>query len=108
MEENTIAVVPPEVIVQAQKAEYTLPYVLQQIALLQTDTTYLTDAVSKLAAMGDGDSGEPYSPGNVQGQAKAEALQVIIQSRETTNQKLLALYEKMYDDLVKQSAKIHY
>ena len=38
--------------------------------------------------------------GDIQGQAKAQALSDIVRCRETTNQKLLALYEKMYYDLM--------
>ena len=77
-----------------------LSWLLQQIAGIQSDTEYLKDGLAQLAQMGEGDSGESYSPGNLQGQAKAQALESMIQGRETTNQKLLRLYEKMYDDLM--------
>lgn len=50
--------------------------------------------------MSGGDSGDPASPGNLQGQAKAEAFGTIIRCRETTNQQILRLYERMYEDLV--------
>ena len=76
-----------------------LSWLLQQIAALQSDTEYLTEGLAQLARMGIGDSGEPGSPGNILGQAKAEALRDMIQGREKTNQRLLWLYEKMYDDL---------
>lgn len=79
--------------------EYSIPYILQQIAMIQADTAYLLEAVSKLADMSDGDSGETYSPGNIQGKAKAEALGNIVSSRESTNQQLLHIYERMYEDL---------
>ncbi len=82
------------------EVEYSIPYILRQIALIQADTACLTEVAGKLAAMSDGDSGEPGSPGNIQGQAKAEALGTIITCRETTNQQLLRFYEKMYDDLI--------
>ena len=81
------------------EVEYSIPYILYQIALIQSDTAYLSEVAGKLAAMSDGDSGEAGSPGNIQGQAKAEALGDIIKCRETTNQQILRLYEKMYDDL---------
>ena len=77
-----------------------LSWLLQQIAAIQSDTEYLKDGMSQLFQMGVGDSGESYSPGNILGQAKAQALEGMIQGRETTNQKLLRLYEKMYDDLM--------
>ena len=80
--------------------EYSIPYILSQIALIQSDTSYLSEIIDKLAAMPDGDSGEPGSPGNIQGQAKAAALSDVVKRRELTKQQLLHLYEKMYDDLV--------
>ena len=76
-----------------------LSWLLQQIAALQSDTEYLKDALAQMAQMGVGDSGKPGSPGDIMGQAKAEALQSMIMGRETTNQQLLRLYEKMYNDL---------
>lgn len=82
--------------------EYSIPYILRQIAAIQLETAYLNEAIEKLAAMSDGDSGESYSPGNVAGVAKAEALRDVVRCRETTNQQLLRLYEKMYDDLIRR------
>ena len=76
-----------------------LSWLLQQIAAIQSDTEYLKEGLAQLAQMGVGDSGESYSPGNILGQAKATALRDMIRGRETTNQQLLRLYEKMYDDL---------
>ena len=79
--------------------EYTIPWLLSQIAAMQTETAYIREVIEKLYAMSDGDSGEPGSPGNIQGWAKAEALGNIVKCRETTNQQLLSFYNKMYDDL---------
>ena len=76
-----------------------LSWLLQQIAALQSDTEYLKEGLAQLTQMGVGDSGEPGSPGNILGQAKANALQSMIMGRETTNQQLLRLYERMYNDL---------
>ena len=78
---------------------YNIEYILSQIAKIQEQTEYLNDALEKLSQMGDGESGAPGSPGNIQGQAKAQAFADIVRCRETTNQKMLSLYEKMYDDL---------
>ena len=80
-----------------------LSWLLQQIAAIQSDTEYLKDGLNQLFQMGVGDSGESYSPGNILGKAKADALASMIQGRETTNQRLLRLYEKMYDDLIGRS-----
>ena len=79
--------------------EYTITWLLNQIAAIQNETTYIHEVMEKLFAMSDGDSGEPGSPGNIQGWAKAEALGNIVKCRETTNQQLLSFYNKMYDDL---------
>ena len=77
-----------------------LSWLLQQIAAIQSDTGYLKEGLEQLARMGIGDSGEPGSPGNILGQAKATALRDMIRGRESTNQQLLRLYEKMYNDLL--------
>lgn len=77
-----------------------LSWLLQQIADIQSDTQYLTEGFTQLEKLGVGDSGEPGSPGNLLGQAKANALRDVIRGRESTNQQLLRLYEKMYDDLM--------
>lgn len=37
--------------------------------------------------------------GDIANQAKAQSFADIVRCRETTNQRLLELYEKMYDDL---------
>ena len=81
-----------------------LNWLLQQIAAIQSDTEYLKEGLAQLAQMGIGDSGEPGSPGNILGQARANALRDMIQGREKTNQRLLWLYEKMYDDLFSHPA----
>ena len=81
------------------KSVYNIEYILSQIAKIQEQTDYLNNALEKLSQMGDGDSGNPGAPVNIQGQAKAQAMGDIVRCRETTNQKMLSLYEKMYDDL---------
>lgn len=78
--------------------ELNLAYILEQIARIQSDTSYLRDALQKLSQMSDGDSGGPGCPGNVQGAAKAYSIKDIVKVRETTNQQLLRFYEKLYDD----------
>lgn len=76
-----------------------MKYVQEQIEKITTQTEYLNNAIEKLGAMDDGESGEAYSPGNKMGQAKAQALGDVVRCRETTNQQLLKFFEKMYDDL---------
>ena len=108
IDENKICLAcPPERIMEENKMEektksecaYSIEYILSQIVKIQEQTEYLNTAIEKLSLMGDGESGGPGSPGNIQGQAKAQAIGDIVRCRETTNQKMLSLYEKMYDDL---------
>ncbi len=73
-----------------------LSWLLQQIAAIQSDTDYLYQTIQQLAEMGVGESGEAGSPGDVMGQAKAEALGDIVRCRETTNQQLLDIYKRIY------------
>ena len=83
--------------------EYSIPYILRQIALIQGDTSYLSEALSMLGSMPSStqSAGPDAAPYDIQGQARARAAAIgdIVKSRETTNQLLLRLYEKMYDDL---------
>ena len=73
-----------------------LSWLLQQIAAIQSDTDYLYQTIQQLAEMGVGESGGAGSPGDVMGQAKAEALGDIVRCRETTNQQLLDIYKRIY------------
>lgn len=81
--------------------DITVADILARINNIINQTGYITDACQSLAAMGDGDSGEMHAPGNVMGEAKANAIAAVVQSRETTNQQILRLYEKMYDDMIR-------
>lgn len=74
-------------------------YIIRQITAMQEQTEFLNTALQELAQMSDGECGEPYSPGAIQGQAKATAIGDIVRSRETTNQQILGFYEKVYNDL---------
>ena len=81
--------------------EMTVADILTRINNIINQTSYIGEACEALKSMGDGDSGESCSPGNVMGQAKAEALGAIVKTREATNQQILKLYEKMYDDMIR-------
>ena len=74
-----------------------MDYVLEQIEKISTETEYLHNAISELSKTNS------VGPGDVGTQEKAHALGEIVTSREHTNQRLLSLYEKMYDDLKAQS-----
>ena len=73
-----------------------LDWLLQQIAAIQSDTSYLHETIQQLAGMGVGDGGESGAPGDIMGQAKARALGDIVRCRETTNQQLLDIYKRIY------------
>lgn len=91
MTENTINV--------KNESIYNIEFILNQIAKLQDQTEYLNTTLEKLSELGDGDSGGPGAPGNILGMEKAKAIGDVVRCRETTNQQLLAFYEKLYDDL---------
>ena len=81
--------------------EMTVADILTRINNIINQTGYITSAFESLAKMGDGDSGDCGAPGNIMGKAKAEAVAEVVRARETTNQQILRLYEKMYDDLIR-------
>ena len=71
-----------------------ISYVLDRIEAVRRDTEYLQKTIAALDNMAVG-----QGPGDVAGEEKAKALADVVRCRETTNQKLLDLYAKMYDDL---------
>ena len=78
---------------------YNIEFILNQITKLQEQTEYLNTTLEKLSELSDGDSGGPGAPGNLLGMEKAKAIGDVVRCRETTNQQLLAFYEKIYDNL---------
>ena len=79
---------------QTSEIKLTAEYLLQKIEELSVNQAVLTDAVTELGKL------KSIGPGDVGMQEQARALGAIIKSREATNQKLIALYEKMYDDII--------
>jgi len=76
------------------ESKYTIEFILTQIANIQEQTGHIFEAFEKLAEIPVG-----QGPGDVAGQAKAQALGDVVKCRETTNQQMLSFYEKMYCDL---------
>ena len=74
-------------------------YVLRQLEAVHQDDAHISRAMDTLTAMEDGYCGDPGSPGNLLGQAKASAIRDIAVQRENTNLELIRFYEKLYDDL---------
>lgn len=85
-----------------EKDDISVQKLLEQLISIQQDVEYVHRALDALIAMDDGDSGVMGAPGNILGANKAEAIGVVVRSREETNQMLLRLYERMYDDLMRQ------
>lgn len=85
--------------------EMTVIDILTRINDIINQTGYITSALETLQAMSDGDSGQMNAPGNVMGEAKANAIATVVQNRETTNQQILRLYEKMYDDMIRMNER---
>ncbi len=71
--------------------QLTLAGVLSRIDRIMADTAYLHEVIGSIQKVPP--SG-PYSP-----ESPATALGNLVQARETTNQQMLRLLEKMYDDL---------
>ena len=81
-----------------------MEYVLSRIDAIINDTEYIHEAIKaiiEIPIMMPTDGMMNYQ-GDYAGQAKAEAISQAISSREKTNQKLIQLLEKMYDDLKPQ------
>ncbi|MBE6616124.1 MAG: hypothetical protein E7631_12570 [Ruminococcaceae bacterium] len=71
-----------------------MDYVLDKIEAVRKDSEYLYKTVHALEAMQ-----VSQGPEDIAGQAKAQALADVVRCRETTNQQLIQLYTRMYDDL---------
>lgn len=98
MEDNNMSNSTENMAIETKSTEkLTMDYVLGQIETIATETEYLHNAISELSKTNS------VGPGDVGTQEKAHALGEIVTSREQTNQRLLSLYEKMYDDLKAQS-----
>ncbi len=100
-----------EVKTETNSPAYTVEYILSQIAEIQKQTAYLNEAINKLAEIepatvgwtgdigGEGNDINISLPPDTSVTAKAQALTDIVRCRETTNQQMLRMYEKMLDNL---------
>lgn len=69
-------------------------YILQQIELIRSDNEHVLNALSSLENLVIDDG-----VGDIANQARSEAIGNVVKCRETTNQRLIAFYEKLYDDI---------
>ena len=74
-------------------------YLLEQIEHIAAQTDYLNQAIEKLSNL-DYQAPECGSPPD----ERAKALGDIVRCRETTNQQLIAFYQKLYEDLNLESS----
>ena len=74
--------------------ELTVGYILSQIEKIRQENEYIYKALETLSGIESG-----QGPGDVAGQGKAIGIADTVKCREATNQKLIAFYEKLYDDI---------
>ena len=78
---------------ETKSTRLTMDYCLEQIENIRVQTEYLNTVIEELSKV------KAAGPGDTCGQERAKALGDVVRCRETTNQRLIAFYEKMYDDL---------
>ena len=71
-------------------------YILGQMEKIRTDSGYIYEALKQVQNVQTHPSAT--NAPDYGSQAKAEAIGDIVKSREATNQKMLAMYEQMYND----------
>ncbi len=76
------------------ESNLTLEHLLMKIEEIFHEQATLNKTITELGKM------KSIGPGDVGMQEQAKAFGTIIKARETTNQKLISLYEKMYDDII--------
>ena len=75
-------------------SEFSVGYILGQLELIRRDNAYILKALGSLENLVINNGG-----GDIANQARCEAIGNIVSCRETTNQKLIAFYEMLYDDM---------
>ena len=72
-------------------------YIAAQLEKIRADSAYIIEALKQVKEI----TSHPPSinAGDVASQARAEAIGNIVKSREQTNQDLIAIYDKIYEDL---------
>ena len=78
--------------VETENTEITAKYFLDQIEKIRQDSKHVYDAIEKLGAVKSGCSND------IGAQGTAQALETIVQARETTNQKMIDFYTKAYEE----------
>ena len=79
--------------------ELSVGYILSQIEKIQQDNEHIYKALESLSGIVTG-----QGPADVAGEGKANGIADTVKCRETTNQRLIEFYEKLYDDIKQDSA----
>ena len=104
VDDHTICLAcPPDVDLEdkimSDNKEISIAYLLEQIEKIAAQTDYLNVAIEKLSKL-DYSAPECGSPPD----ERAKALGDIVRCRETTNQQLIAFYQKLYEDIKPESS----
>ena len=78
----------------------TMEYVLGKIDAIANDTFHIHEAIDTISRI------KSTGPGDVGTQEQTKAIGDIVRARETTNQRLIAFYEKLYDDLKPKTTSV--
>lgn len=80
---------------------FNMEYVLSRLDRIINDNQHVLSALEMLNNIRvDGTFGQqPGSSGDIASEAKAHAIAAIVENRETTNQSMIQMLNKMYDDL---------
>lgn len=84
----------------SETGKYTITYLLSKLEEISSSQSLALSAVAELGKMKSG------GPGDVGMMEQAKAIADVIKARETTNQRLIALYERMYDDLTAKQSSV--
>ena len=87
MENNEIKAAP-------ESPEFSASYILSKIDEILADKKHLGEAMEKLGGLCNSENSVDGSKGAV-----ADAIRGVVADREATNQQIIALLNKMYDDL---------
>ena len=84
-----------------QDNKLSMSYVLEQIEKIVSQTEYLGQVIGAVSHLESAENIEEHAVSVLQ--EKVTALGDVVRCRETTNQQLIRLYEKMYDNIREES-----
>lgn len=92
---------PPKLEEKRMSNTLTIEKIFEQLNKIVDSNEFFERALHTLASMTSANiPTDSYAPGDIAGQARAQAVADICKQRETTNQQLIRFYEKMYDDMM--------